>query len=279
MDANNNRIINFNVDYEFQPDDVIKISYSGNEINAVDDTPLNIFTLEDVENNIPDTHPIPGKIEAEDYFNQQGVVLETTMDVGGGQNVGFLDPDDYMDYLVNVETGGVYEVKYRNASDGGAGGVKLQLIDINGFATDLQDADFTSTGGWQTWETTTATVTLMPGIQHFRVLITASPFNLNYYEFNLLTPTNEENNLAHVNVFPNPTSDHFLVQTELIEQQNIELNMFNNLGQIIFSKKINNVLHLNEKLDLSGFSAGHYYLNVKMENGYFVSKKIIKVRE
>lgn len=277
LNANNSRIISFNVDHEFQFDDVIKISYSGTAINAVDDTPLNTFNLEDVENNIPNTHPIPGKIEAEDYFNQQGVSLETTTDVGGGQNVGFLDAGDYMDYLVNVAQGGVYEVNYRNASDGGNGGLKLQLIDDDGFVTDLHQVDFTSTGGWQTWTDQTANVTLMPGIQHLRIEITASPFNINYMEFNLLTDTEEENEMAYLNVFPNPTSNHFLVQAELLEQQNVELNILNNLGQIIFSKKINDAIYLNEKVDLSAFAAGYYFMNMRMENGGTISKKIMKI--
>ncbi len=83
----NNRIIILNVDHEFTAGEIVKISYSGDEIMAVDGTPLNVFTLEHVENNIPTTHLIPGKIEAEDYFNSLGIVLETTSDIGGGQNV------------------------------------------------------------------------------------------------------------------------------------------------------------------------------------------------
>ena len=277
LDANNSRIIYLNINHEFQSGEIIKISYSGNEIKAIDDTPLNIFTLKDVENSIPDIHLIPGKIEAEDYFDNLGIVLESASDVGGGQNAGYLDPGDYMDYLVNVTQGGVYEVEYRNASEGGFGALKLQLIDGQGNATDIHTVFFTPTGGWQNWETTKGIITLMPGVHHLRVLITQPQFNLNWYEFNLLTPTNEGKNITHINVFPNPTSDHFLVQAELSNPQNVEINILNNLGQNVYFEKIPNVIYLNEKIDLAGFAKGNYFLNIQMEGREFVSKKVIKL--
>ncbi len=277
LDNSIKRIIYLNVDHEFLYDEIIKISYSGDQINAIDDTPLNVFTLKDVENTIPNIHPIPGRVEAEDYFFQQGVMLENTTDVGGGQNVGFLDVGDYMDYFISVPQGGIYNVRYRNASDGGSGQVQLQIIEEDGTATLLHTLTFSTTGGWQTWQSNNKTANLMAGVHHIRVLITQPQFNLNWLEFTFLTPANEEQLISNLNVFPNPSDDQFLVQAELLNRQNIELNVFNNLGQIVFSKKINDVLALNEKLDLTHFSAGHYYLNLRMENGNSVSKKLVKI--
>jgi len=41
---------------------------------------------------------IPGKIEAEDYTSMLGIQKENTTDVGGGENVGWLDPNDWLSY-------------------------------------------------------------------------------------------------------------------------------------------------------------------------------------
>ena len=87
----NTRIITFTVDEEFRSEDVIRISYTGNQIDALDGTPLTTFSQRLVQNNVAIIHAIPGRVQAEDYFFQAGVQLETTTDQGGGQNIGFLD--------------------------------------------------------------------------------------------------------------------------------------------------------------------------------------------
>ena len=69
--------------------------------------PLAPFELEPVVNDLDFWFPLPGWLEAEDYTSQVGVELETTTDVGGGQNVGFLDPGDVLEYLVHVTQTGV----------------------------------------------------------------------------------------------------------------------------------------------------------------------------
>ena len=44
----------------------------------------------------------PIRIEAEDFCESFGVLTETTEDSGGGLNVGWLAPDDYMIYDLNL---------------------------------------------------------------------------------------------------------------------------------------------------------------------------------
>jgi pimeloyl-ACP methyl ester carboxylesterase len=46
--------------------------------------------------------PIPGKVEAEGYSSANGIQTENTADAGGGQNVGYIDNGDWMEYSVNV---------------------------------------------------------------------------------------------------------------------------------------------------------------------------------
>ena len=72
--------------------DEIKISYAGTTLQAKDGTNVQSFSQELVENTLPTVHVIPGKIEAEAFTTMDGIALENTTDIGGGQNIGYL-PD------------------------------------------------------------------------------------------------------------------------------------------------------------------------------------------
>ena len=58
-------------------------------------------------------HEIPGHIEAEDFFLNVGYIFESCTDEGGGENLGYADAGDYIDYYVDVAASGVYTITYR----------------------------------------------------------------------------------------------------------------------------------------------------------------------
>src|SRR5690606_22557285 len=58
------------------------------------------------------------RIEAEDYHEMSGIQLEATQDVGGGQNVGWIEADDWMSYHINFPEAGEYKVRFRVAGHG-----------------------------------------------------------------------------------------------------------------------------------------------------------------
>ena len=123
--------------------------------------------------------PIPGTLEAENFVGMSGVQTETTTDAGGGLNVGFLDPGDWFEYTVNVQTAGNYTVTYRVASEPGSpGGFNLLA---NGTVIDSQS--IAATGGWQVWTTITDTVTLQAGEQTLRFNVVGGSWNLNNVTF------------------------------------------------------------------------------------------------
>jgi hypothetical protein len=121
----------------------------------------------------PDIH-----VEAENYSAMSGVQTEACSDVGSGQNVGYIDATDWMDYAVNVSTAGSCTVEFRVAS--GAGGGQLQLK--NG-ATVLATVNVPNTGAWQTWRTVSATVALSAGAQTLRVSAVTGGWNINWMDF------------------------------------------------------------------------------------------------
>jgi endoglucanase len=281
LDADNPRIINFTVDYILKSTETIKISYSGNQVNATDGTALNNFTLEDVTNTLAFVHQIPSRIQAEAFDFQTGISLETTTDIGGGENIGFLDVGDYLDYEVNVTIAGDYMVDYRTAAQFGTGGLEIQLIDAAGNVTVVSNPSFSSTGGWQTWVTTNESVQLPVGRYIMRVLITQAPFNMNWLEFSLVT-SNENiynNSFTEVKVFPNPSQDIFNLRAEIKEMQNVQLDIFNLNGKIIQSKTLVETTAIQEVISLNNFPNGLYFLVLRLEDGTAYSSKLVKVKK
>jgi aryl-phospho-beta-D-glucosidase BglC (GH1 family) len=277
VNLDNPRIIQFSVDYILKSTEDLKISYNGNAVVATDDTELVPFTLEDVENTLGYVHPIPGRIQAEDFSFQTGVELEATTDTGGGENIGFLDPGDYLDYEVNVTSTGTYRVDYRTASLNGTGGIELQLLDADGNATSLSTHTFVPTGGWQTWVTSSKNVQLPEGRYQVRILITQSPFNLNWLDFNLLTTeVDAPRPLAEVAVFPNPGTGLFFLQGKLQQRQPIRIVVHNLQGQCIWQESLKDLQELQETIDLSRFPDGIYFLNVYLADGTTSTQKLLK---
>jgi len=280
-DVNNPRIIYFTVDYTFASGDVIKISFPDNDPNdlivATDATPLEVFIQKPVENRESIIHIIPGRIEAEDFSYQEGVQIENAQDVGGGQSLGFLDAGDFIEYEVDVISDGVYRVDYRTASDAGSNG-QIQLLSVDAFGneTSLQQIVFAPTGGWQTWETNSKTAMLEAGRQTIRVLIAQGSFNLNWIEFSDLTSTDDLVEAIDFDIYPNPTDGEFFVFGKIKNTQDVEIQIFDLLGRQVFSKKINNVQEVNERVELSNWISGNYFVKIQTEDGQVFSKKIIK---
>jgi arabinoxylan arabinofuranohydrolase len=121
---------------------------------------------------------IPGTIQAENYCAMSGIQVENTTDTGGGQNVGWIDATDYLDFCVNVSTAGTYNVNARVASPNTGGQFQLKIG-----ATVLTTMNVTNTAGWQTWTTINSTVNLSAGTQTIRLLIVTGGFNINWIQF------------------------------------------------------------------------------------------------
>jgi predicted esterase len=125
-------------------------------------------------------------LEAEHWSAQFGLQTETTTDVGGGQNVGYIDVNDWMEYLIHPSPGGTYTFRARYASPGGA---QIQVRKPDG--TVLATLTLPSTGGWQAWQTATTTLNLAAGQQTVRIVSVSGQWNINWYEFQLAgTSTN-----------------------------------------------------------------------------------------
>jgi len=127
--------------------------------------------------------PITSLIEAEDFDSQSGIRVEATSDIGGGQNIGYIENNDYAEYNVNVPSAGVYTLEMRLASNTNGGDISLQINGNNRASLSVGD-----TGGWQEWVTVSTEVDLDAGDQTLRFLFTdpistRSLLNVNWINF------------------------------------------------------------------------------------------------
>jgi hypothetical protein len=100
-------------------------------------------------------------------YRSDGVDLEACSDTGCGDDLGWTSAGQWFRYTVNVATAGAYTVSFRLASPSGAtDGLHI----ANSAGTNLSgNVSVPATGGWQTWATVTATVTLPAGQQTLTV--------------------------------------------------------------------------------------------------------------
>jgi hypothetical protein len=123
---------------------------------------------------------IPGRIQAENYSTQNGLQKENTTDVGGGQNLGYIENGDYAEYDVNVTATGYYEFNARVASNTSGGYI---FVTSNG--SNLGSVSVSNTGGWQKWVNVSTQIRLDAGRQKLRLTFSGgntSILNLNWFD-------------------------------------------------------------------------------------------------
>jgi hypothetical protein len=119
------------------------------------------------------------KTEAENWSSMSGVQTENTSDAGGGKDVGWIDNGDWMDYSISTPSAGAYTVNFRLSSI--YSGTQFQVKNSSG--TVLATVNVPATGGFQTWQTTSATISLAAGTQTIRLQsISALGWNINWLE-------------------------------------------------------------------------------------------------
>ena len=148
-------------------------------------------------------HLIPGKIEVEHFdlggqgtaysdsnsnnsggaFREsEGVDIQSTSDSGGGYNVGWVSSGEWLEYTVGNVSSGTYDIKLRVAVNGVSTG-KNVVAKLGG--REIGEFVFSSTGGWQTWETVTIRNVSIDNAanQVLRLELKSGGMNINWIEF------------------------------------------------------------------------------------------------
>jgi beta-glucosidase len=122
-----------------------------------------------------------------DSYRPDGIDLETTADTqdtsaaGGAYDVGWTAPGQWLDYTVDLATAGNYTVSFRLSSPYG---ITDALHIANSAGTNLTGAvAVPNTGGYQTWATVTASITLPAGQQTLTVDQDSNGWNFHYLAF------------------------------------------------------------------------------------------------
>lgn len=275
FEAASPRTIWFTVDREFKSSQEVRLSYTGSSLKAADGTIFQTFQNEVVSNKVPIVHQLPTQVEAEDFFFESGTALEASSDEGEGQNVGFLDVGDYMDYFIEVKETTDFKVTYRTASESGGGGVQLRLIEDDVSVRIYHTALFPSTGGWQTWTSTTKNAEIEAGIHHIRVVVAQANFNLNWIRFSSGLATGTEEDAFDVRVFPNPSTDSFKLSGQVDSGAANRLFVLDLDGRVILVKNLA-TSSIEESIDLSGEPAGIYLLKVQSSTGTEWIARLVK---
>jgi beta-glucosidase-like glycosyl hydrolase len=122
-------------------------------------------------------------------YRSDGVDLETTADTmdtspaGGADDIGWTTGGQYFKYTVNVATGGTYTVSFRVASPYGITDA-LHIASSSG--TNLTGpVAVPNTGGYETWVTVTASISLSAGQQTLTVDQDSNGWNFHFMAFSL----------------------------------------------------------------------------------------------
>ena len=122
-------------------------------------------------------------------YRSDGVDLENTADTqdttaaGGAYDMGWTTPGQWFKYTVTVATAGTYSVAFRVASPYG---ITDALHIANSSGTNLTGAvAVPNTGGYETWTTVTASVTLPAGQQTLTLDQDSNGWNFHYMAFTL----------------------------------------------------------------------------------------------
>ena len=258
--------ISLNDEYNFL-DDISVSFYQESELESIFSEFLIPFSQFPVYNNVSERIIIPGYVEAEDFIYQEGLSTEETSDVNGGLNIGYTDIGDFADYLVLVTETGEYDINFRAASENQSGSILLQLIS----GSDIQNLTQISlpiTGGWQSWETVSASTNLTEGSYKLRMKVIQPGFNLNWIEFDFTGNSmgTDDNEIDRIRLFPNPVSEILNINTKY---QNFKIEIYDMIG-----KKIFNAENLNS-INVRDFDDGIYLLKLSFGN-YSHSKLFIK---
>jgi hypothetical protein len=240
---------------------IVKVSYSGTSLKSDDEVILSPFTDSTVQNNTPFRTTLPGKIEAEQFQVNSGLSAETCTDTGGGQDMGYTDAGDYLDYLVYVPSDASFTFEYRVASTMG-GSIELRQVDQPSAPVIINTITVPNTGGWQTWKSVLATGTLTQGPHVLRVYIKQAQFNFNWFKISFVTGINSINGSKNLEVFPNPVRDLINLKTEGLSGV-FTVNIINQQGAIVKQFPLMLGAGSPEQLNISSLPDGFYIVSIE----------------
>ena len=94
-----------------------------------------------------------------------------------------------------------------------------------------------------------------------------------------VTGIEEVEAISNAALFPNPTNDNATMLFDLVEDENINLEVVNTMGQRVFVRSFGEMLSGNHRVEIpaSEMTPGFYFVNLRTNSGV-VSTKLQVVR-
>jgi hypothetical protein len=188
------------------------------------------------------------KIEAESFCSQFGTTNELCQDTGGGDNVGYLDVNDWLNYPINITSTGEYTFDFRLAAPNSGGILSVLLDDV-----EIGKVKVDATGGWQKWGNQKFSKIIEAGNHTLKIQVVNGGWNFNYMQIgrsNIVGVFDQIGNQETISVYPNPSETGVYTMNE-----SVKFDVLNLSGTLIFQGE-------GTKVDLSNYPKGNYLLKI-----------------
>ena len=136
-----------------------------------------------------------------------------------------------MEYYVDVQQTDTYNITFCVSQDAGIPDTRAEFYFDN---TLLFDVLIPPTGGWQNWIYIPRQTQLTAGKHKIKILIAKGPFNINWFDFELPTASQEYTKPDdRFCIYPNPFTSSAQVILNLKESDYIKLEIYNSEGVMI----------------------------------------------
>jgi len=146
----------------------------------------------------------------------------------------------------------------------------------NGTATvNVNGGTFPYTYQWSNGCTTFNCTGLCTGTYNVTVTDNHGCDNLNSVFVDDVSGINELDFISNLNIYPNPNTGEFVIEMEITQPENLEIKLFNVIGQIIYEEHLDKFFGVYKKtINLSKNAKGVYNLQLISTQG-IISKKIV----
>jgi hypothetical protein len=154
-----------------------------------------------------------GKVEAEEYLNAYDVTpgntggayrkgdvdIQTCSDAGGGFNIGYTEPGEWVEYSFPFTSAGTYRLTLRVAS--AATGTKSMTVQIDDAAGSRQKpVAFTYADGWQTWHDVSVDMSVVAVSRGMTMRISFNSRNINFNAVDIVPVSNNQAPIADAGI-------------------------------------------------------------------------------
>jgi hypothetical protein len=218
-------------------------------------------------------------------YRNDGVDIEECSDqITNGFNVGWIESAEYLNFTVDIESSGVYDLLIRYAANNSQGQI---LVAVNNQAV----ANLTpviSTGGWQNWSSMVIKdISLTEGTHTITTKFFYGGFNINYFEF-IQTSVDVEDEVETPEKFgleqnfPNPFNPSTKIKFSIPRSDNketstVKLVVYDILGNEITTLVNEPKLPGNYEINFDGknLSSGVYYYKLAAGSNTEIKKMIL----